>query len=128
MPITLPTPKELQGMSWHKRQRIQRAILRIAMEADRVAAAETKQAFGLRVMEEARALERGIRCDSAAIVIERRRIALAGVSPNWGNGVDNSRFHEAAIAIPVRGDMDDMTSDNDLTQHSRTAPTPGEAP
>ena len=79
MPVTLPTPKELQEMSWHKRQRIQRAILRIALEADRVAAAETKQAFGLRVMDEARALEATTPTDPPHITASRRRALMEAI-------------------------------------------------
>jgi len=80
MPILMPTPEEMQRLSWPQRERIRRAVLHVLRDADKVAAremlrAETAREFGERVRQQARALEvYAIREDNETI--RQRRMAL----------------------------------------------------
>jgi hypothetical protein len=81
MPALLPTPDELKHLSHHQRDRIRRAIWRILVETDKVAAnvaanIDANTEYGERIRRQARMIEASTPRDDLDTVLERRRVLL----------------------------------------------------
>jgi hypothetical protein len=81
MPALLPTPDELKHLSHHQRDRIRRAIWRILIETDKVAAnaaadIDAHTEYGERIRRHARMLEATTPRDDLDTVLARRRAIM----------------------------------------------------
>jgi len=85
MPVLMPTPGELRGMTPAQREKARRAIWRILRDTDdnvrrEVRNVTTAAAFGEAVRERARELERYCPKDPPWVCAERRRLLLEAIA------------------------------------------------
>jgi hypothetical protein len=84
MPVIMPTVNELKHLSHHQRERIRRAIWRIIVETDNVAAnvaanIDAHTEYGERIRQHARMLEATTPRDDLDTVLARRQALIEAI-------------------------------------------------